>query len=96
MAIASARHVLRAAGEERWSFIAVPLVMIGGAFIAGAVGSGLTAAAIADTSTDMMTLGEEINTWVTPVFVVGGLGVGLSLLSLAVALAPCILGVVGA
>ena len=86
LAIVSARQVLRAAGEERWSFIAVPLVLIGGAFVAGTVGSALAGGAIADTTPDMPTIGEEIDEWVTPVFVVGGLGIGLGMLSLAMAL----------
>ena len=64
----------------------MPLVLIGGAFVAGTVGSALAGGAIADTTPDMPTIGEEIDEWATPIFLIGALGIGLGMLSLAMAL----------
>ncbi|MFA7250144.1 MAG: hypothetical protein WC273_10995 [Dehalococcoidia bacterium] len=68
LAATSLRHLLRDAGEERWSFLALGLVLAGGTMIAGAIGGEIAVAAAAQARVDVRAVLEAGEPWFTPLF----------------------------
>ena len=65
------RGLLRTAGEERWSFIAVPLLIGGGTVFIGIWGFEITAAGVAETGGDVEAVFNETDRWFGPVGIAG-------------------------
>ncbi len=88
LAVFSIRQLLRAAGEERWSFGAMPLLVIGGTLIAGLIGGEVALAGVANSSavSDLEAVLDDAEPWITPMFFSGAVLFSLGWLALAVAL----------
>ena len=89
LAVVAIRIYLRDAGEDRWSFPAVPFVTIGAAvFIfllgAGAVG-GWVIVELGGSAGEVGQFFDEAGRFALPAFVIGGIAFSLGLLSLAAA-----------
>ncbi len=80
------RTYLRAAGENLWSFIAVPLVTVGAAFLAFLTGGELLMTAVVETGTSVEEVLDAADPWVTPTIIVAIVMIGLGWLSLAAAI----------
>ena len=79
------RALLRTAGDERWSFIAVPLLIGGGAIFTGIWGLEITVAAVANVGGDVEAVFEESNQWFDPLAIVGYAMLALGWISMALA-----------
>ncbi len=88
LAVFSIRQLLRAAGEERWSFGAVPLLVVGATMIAGLVGAEVALAGVANASavSDLEAVLDDVDPWLTPMFLIGAVIFSLGWLAFAVAL----------
>ena len=86
LAVFSVRQMLRAIGEKRWSFIAVPLLVVGGTLNSAPVGAEITLAGVANAGADVEAVAEDADPWITPVFFVGAVLFALGWLSFAGAL----------
>ena len=65
------RGMLRTAGEERWSFIAVPLLIGGSTVFAGVWGFEITVAGVANVGGDVEAVFDETDRWLGPVGIAG-------------------------
>ena len=71
LAVVVLRGLLRAAGEERWSFIAVPLLIGGSTVFIGVWGFEITAAGVANAGGDVEAVFDETDRWFGPVGIAG-------------------------
>ena len=85
LAVVALRSLLRTAGEERWSFIAVPLLVGSGTVFIGVWGFEVTVAAVANVGGDVEAVFEETDQWFGPVGLAGYVMFILGWLSMALA-----------
>jgi hypothetical protein len=85
LAVVALRAVLRTAGEERWSFIAVPLLVGGGTLFTAIWGLEITVAAVANVGGDVEAVFKESDQWFGPVGLIGLATMSLGWLSMALA-----------
>ena len=85
VAVLALRALLRTAGDERWSFIAVPLLIGGGAIFTGIWGLEITVAAVANVGGDVEAVFEESDQWFEPLGIVGYAMLALGWISMALA-----------
>ena len=89
LAIFSIRIYLRDAGEDLWSFLAVPLVTVGAAtfvFVLGFAGlAGWTVTELGGSVAGVAEFFDEVGGFGDAIFIIGGILFGLGLLSLAAA-----------
>ncbi len=89
LAVFSIRIYLRDAGEDLWSFLAVPLVTVGAAtfvFVLGFAGlAGWTVTELGGSAAGVAVFFDEVGGFGDAVFIIGGVLFGLGLLSLAAA-----------
>ena len=85
LAVVALRALLRTAGEDRWSFIAVPLLVGGGTVFIGVWGFEVTVAAVANVGGDVEAVFEESDRWFGPVGIAGYAMFILGWLSMALA-----------
>ncbi len=85
LAVVALRELLRAAGEERWSFIAVPVLIAGGTVFIGVWGFEITVAAVANVGGDVEAVLEETDRWFGPLGIAGYAMFFLGWLSMALA-----------
>ena len=84
LAVFSIRVYVRAAGEERWSFAAVPLVTIGSATLILALGAeGLGTAGTINAGGNGEEYLDHVRDWTLPIQYIAGVVMSLGLLSLA-------------
>ena len=84
LAAFSLRHYLTAAGEDGWSFIMVPLVVVGAVIIVVAVTTQFFAVAMAsEAGLDAEAYLIAAEDWFLPLFIAGGVIFGLGWLALA-------------
>ncbi len=85
IAVAALRELLRTAGEDRWSVIAVPLLVAGGIVFAAVWGMEITVAAVANLGGDVEAVFDESDRWLGPIGIVGYVMWILGWLSMALA-----------
>ena len=85
LAVVALRTLLRTAGEDRWSFIAVPLLVGGCAVFIGVWGWEVTMAAVANVGGDVEAVFKETDRWFGPVGIAGYAMFILGWLSMALA-----------
>ena len=85
LSVVALRALLRTAGEERWSFIAVPLLVGGSAVFIGVWGLEVTMAGVAKVGGDVEAVFEETDRWFGPVGIAGYAMFILGWLSMALA-----------
>ena len=85
IAVVALRGLLRTAGEERWSFIAVPFLVGGGTVFIAVWGMEITVAAVANVGGDVQAVIKESDRWLGPARVVGYVMWGFGWLSMALA-----------
>ena len=85
LAALALRQLLRAAGEERWSFVAVPLILGGGTLLIGVWGGELDIAAVARTGGDVQAVFEAGQVWFDPLAIGGFVMLALGWISMALA-----------
>lgn len=84
LAVFALRVTLRAAGEDRWSFTAVPFVTVGMTLVVVVLGAeGVAAAAVAGAGGDVAAFLAEVEVWLTPTYVIAALLLAAGWLSLA-------------
>ena len=71
LAVVALRDLLRTAGEERWSFVAVPLLVGGSTVFIAVWGFEITVAAVANVGGDVGVTIEEGDRWFGPVGIIG-------------------------
>jgi hypothetical protein len=87
VALVVVRELLSTRGENRWSFYALPLLLVGGAGIMAAeAGGALLLAAVANSGVDVVAVMDAATVWENAVFGVVALLFGLGWLGYAVAL----------
>ncbi len=87
LATFSLRYYLRAAGEDGWSFLMVPLVVVGAVTIAVAVTAQFFAVAlISEAGGDAVAYLDAADDWFVPLFIAGGVIFGLGWLALAMSI----------
>lgn len=79
------RQEFRSAGEQRWSGIGLPLLIVGGTLMATIVGTEITLAAVVDSGGDVLAVREADEALTLPVFLGGVLLFVLGWLSFAMA-----------
>ncbi len=79
------RELLRAAGEERWSFVAAPLILGGGTLLIGVWGGELDIAAVATSGGDVQAVFETGQVWFDALAIGGFLMLALGWTSMALA-----------
>ena len=82
----SVRSYLRAAGEQMWSFVAMPLLVIGGGMFAAITGVEIGAAAAVEGTAQGEAFADAADPWVMPLILGGAVVFGLGWLSLATAI----------
>ena len=85
LAVLAIRHEFRSAGEQRWSAIGVPLLIVGATLLGAIVGTEITLSAVIDTGGDVLAVREATETSTLPLFLAGVLLFGLGWLSFAMA-----------
>ena len=85
LAVLVIREQFRTAGEQRWSALGVPLLVVGASLLGAIVGSEVTLAAVVDSGGDVLAVleAEATSTW--PLVLGGFLLFGLGWLSFAMA-----------
>jgi len=83
LAFIAIRSYLREAGEERWSILALPFVVMGSTLFAILPGMEFTPLAAAETGADFEAAQEELAPWFVPVIVTGGICFALGALGFA-------------
>jgi len=83
LAFIAIRSYLREAGEERWSVLALPFVVMGSTLFAILPGMEFTPLAAAETGADFEAAQEELVPWFVPVIVIGGVCFALGALGFA-------------
>ena len=83
LAFLAIRSYLREAGEERWSVLALPFVVMGSTLFAILPGMEFTPLAAAETGADFEAAQEELVPWFVPVIVTGGVCFALGALGFA-------------
>lgn len=86
VAVTITRHRLRDAGEQRWSVVALPLLLAGGALLGASVGSEITLAAVATSGQDVLATLVAGEHTTTPLHFGGALMFAAGWVCLAVAL----------
>ncbi len=71
LAVVVLRGLLRTAGEDRWSFIAVPLLIGGGTVFIAIWGLEITVAAVANVGGDVEAVFDDSDRWFGPVGIAG-------------------------
>ena len=84
LAFFAIRLHLKEAGEALWSFVAVPLVVIGSMPFALQAGTYLAAVPVASSGGDVAAYLDDANSWVLPLAIVGVIMYALGLLAFAV------------
>ncbi len=84
LAVLAARHELRSAGEERWSLLAVPLLVTGNAFLVGIWFQEVDVAAVGKLGGDIEAFLRQSGTWLEPLALAGFLTMGLGWILLGV------------
>jgi hypothetical protein len=84
VALLSIRHQLRAHGDERWSFISVPLAVFGLAVIGSTAGMEITLAAAINAGADPVAIVDAAEPWAGGIYAIGGIALSLGLLGLAI------------
>ena len=79
------RQLLRAAGEQLWSFIAVPLILGAGTVLIAVWGGELDIAAVATSGGDVRAVFETGQVWFDALAIVGFLMLALGWISMALA-----------
>lgn len=87
LAFLAIRSYLHEAGEERWSVLALPFVVLGSTLFAVLPGMEFTPLAAAETGADFEAAQEELVPWFVPVIVTGGVCFALGALGFAKAVA---------
>ena len=85
LAVLAIRHEFRSAGEQRWSAIGVPLLIVGATLLGAIVGTEITLSAVIDTGGDVLAVREATEMLTLPLFLAGVLLFGLGWLSFAMA-----------
>jgi hypothetical protein len=85
VALTALRHELRSRADERWSVYAVPLSIFGAATFAAALGTDITAAAVANSGGDVVAVLDAVEPWTNAIYGIGGIAFSLGLLGLAIA-----------
>ncbi len=85
LAVVALRGLLGMAGEERWSFIAVPFLIGGGTVFIAVWGMEIGVAAVANVGGDVEAVLREGDRWFGPARVVGYVMWGFGWLSMALA-----------
>ncbi|HEU0247547.1 MAG TPA: hypothetical protein VFR38_10725 [Gaiellaceae bacterium] len=83
LAFIAIRSYLREAGEERWSILALPFVVMGSTLLAILPGMEFTPLAAAETGADSEAAQEELVPWFVPLVVTGGVCFALGALGFA-------------
>ena len=86
LAVGALRHLLRTAGEDRWSFIAAPLIVVGSVVFIAVWGFEITIAAVANVGGDVEEVLKEGDRWFAPLGIAGYLMyfLGWAIMALAV------------
>ncbi len=82
----SVRSYLRVAGEQTWSFVAIPLLVIGGVMFAALTGVEIGMAAAVEGTAQGEAFADAAEPWMTPLILGGAVVFGLGWLSLATAI----------
>lgn len=85
IALVCVRHELRVHGDERWSFVATALVVLGGALFATGLGMDVALAAVANAGGDVTATLDAAEPWANGIYGVGALALSLGLIGLAIA-----------
>jgi hypothetical protein len=85
LAFLAVRSYLRDAGEERWSAIAVPFLVMGSIFFVFLPAMETAMLAGLQVGADPVALQEALGTWFVPMMVAGALTFGIGVISLAIA-----------
>jgi hypothetical protein len=86
LAFIAVRRYLRDAGEERWSVIALPLLVFGSTLFIPLTGMEFALLAAAETGGDVEAVQEELMPWFIPLVLGGALCFALGAVSLATAI----------
>lgn len=84
LAFAAVRSYLRAAGEERWSSIGLPLAAFGSALFVILPGMEFAPLTAAETGGDPAAAQDEVVPWFVPIFVVAAITFALGAVSFAI------------
>ena len=87
LAFIAVRSYLREAGEERWSAVALPLIVAGCALFPILTGMEFALLAAAETGGDVKAAQSELMPWFIPVFLLGAVSFALGALGFARAIA---------
>lgn len=85
LAVLVIREQFRGAGEQRWSAVGVPLLIVGATLLGAIAGSEITLAAVVDSGGDVLAVLEGSATSTLPLVLGGFLLFGLGWLSFAIA-----------
>lgn len=69
LAVLAIRRRFRIAGEQRWSSVAVTLLIVGGPLLGAVVGAEITLSAVVMSGSDVSVVLTEGETWTRPLFI---------------------------
>lgn len=93
LAFIAIRSYLRGAGEERWSAVGLPFIIVGSTLYAVLPGMEFTPLAAVEVGTDPRAAQAALEAWFVPVVVIGGVLFALGVLAFSKAIADS--GVLG-
>ena len=87
LAFLAARSHLREVGEERWSVLALPPIVLGSTLFVILTGMEFTLAAVAETGGDAQAVQAALSPWFVPILLAGAVGFALGAFGFAVGIA---------
>src|SRR5918995_1377436 len=84
LAFLAIRGYLREAGEERWSILALPFIVIGSTLFAFLPAMGIAMLAVADEGADVQAVLTALDAWFFPILVAGAFTFALGILGFPV------------
>jgi hypothetical protein len=87
LAFMAVRSHLREVGEERWSMLALPPVVLGSTLFVILTGMEFALAAVAETGGDAQAVQAALFPWFVPILLAGGVGFALGAFGFAVGIA---------
>jgi hypothetical protein len=95
LAFLAIRSYLREAGDDRWSALALPFVIVGGTLYAILPGMEFAALAAAETGGDVLAAQAAVEPWFIPVIVTSGVASALGIMGFAKGVSTVGVGALG-
>ena len=87
LAFLAVRSYLRGVGEERWSVLALPPIVLGSTLFVILTGMEIALAAVAETGGDAQAVQAALSPWFVPILLAGAIGFALGAFGFAIGIA---------